>query len=507
MTIRVECSECGRVTSVADKAAGRKLKCSCGSAVTVPELDDEEELFDNESRASRSRSRRRSSRNAPNPFLLAGLIGGGALAGLVLVFMLFRTATSFAVWQLDPSLSDSLGAEQSAAGFVIRPPKGWRIVARSSQTATSGTTRQADQVRWFPGQGQGGEISLDVHSHPSIRGKTQPSNLYTSAGSYTDSETEPLIVVLNGSISRGKINDRITTRLAFSQHPTSINLSASTFPNGLLYVTYFDDKRVALAFSCPFEPSSLEFRVLEESLKTLRPAGPNDAQSAQPFTIPSTVNANLAANSTPGPQAVKSGFKPLESQKSGFQPFQQSGVNGSGDSTANGNATPTQNLGAKETAKSGFANATKPAAKSGFKNADWGGGDATQKGTTPGKQAEWGGAAEIIAQTEGTDTLIEFPATESPFVLVGKGLHDIRTGERTGEFPIGAKNIRGQFRALSPDGKLLASAGDSSSDTGEMATLNELGGKGFGKTLKTNDVGRARESVRVKFIEFSASNR
>jgi hypothetical protein len=516
MTIRVECPECGFISSVADKAAGRKLKCSCGGVISVPEADATDDDFERPSGASRPRSRsRKSSRSEETPILKWVLIGGGGLAIAFVLFILFRTVTADAVWQSDPALAANLDAEQSASGFAIRPPKGWRVIGNSNQVVTSGgLTQQVSTTRWGLGNPQGGELVLEVISHPNIRGKTQPINVHTTNGTFSDNGNEPMLIVTGGTISRGKVNDRLTTRLAFQNPGATINLQVSAHSTGLVYITYFDDKRVNVEFGGPHAPDSIEYRTLEESLKSLRQTGANDPPrmpAAAPQQMPppvSTLPPSIASNFP-----AKPGVSPIPGQPD----LKPSGFNNSTANSVGQNSTPGNDSGTAETKKSGGIVATIPktAPKSGFKSADWGGAEAAQKGQAAGKgfgsakekSAGWGDSAEIIAQTPGNDVLIEYPATESQFVLVGKEVRDVKSGDKIGEFPIGVKAIRGQFRALSPDGKLVASAAEKSTDTGELATLNELGGKGFGKTLKLADAGKARDSLTVQFIEFIATNR
>ena len=226
-------------------------------------------------------------------------------------------------------------------------------------------------------------------------------------------------------------------------------------------------------------------------------------------TVPPPISTEPSRTDTRGTE-IQSRNDPRRANSQTSSTLKSGGSQTGGDSRTSAKTNPTS----PDRAKSGFKRSASGTPKPGFPSSDWGG---DSKSATPaasekpssqaGRNAEWGNSAEIVAQTEGSDTTIEFPATDSHFALVGKAVYDIRTAEQIGTFPISSKAANGQYRALSPDGKLLAGATNEVIDTAELVTLNELGGKGFGKILKTNDIGRAKENMRVQFIKFSSPNR
>lgn len=93
MGIRVSCDDCGREFRVTDDKAGRKVRCSCGASVRVPEDDDDFVEYEEASpRRSKSGRRKKSDGGgAAGGMLIGGIVAGvGVLAVAVVAMMFFR---------------------------------------------------------------------------------------------------------------------------------------------------------------------------------------------------------------------------------------------------------------------------------------------------------------------------------------------------------------------------------------------------------------------------------
>lgn len=483
VTIRVDCDECGETLSLKDNAAGRKLKCRCGAAIHVPhsrdDFDDDDDYGGRSSRDGRGRSRRRGDSSAA--LQKYGVPVGGTLVALIVLVFAYQFIFGAKSIKPDVQLMSELDYEQSGVGFAIRPPKGWRqaTVEKSNSHGPGPIRGPINHADW---NGSNGILHIEVLQDPTIRGRTHPKIETWNNGVHVQTGREPILVLPGAKISTVKLGQQLFTRVVFEFSGMSIGPVAHGYPNHLLYISYFDDLRVDAVVSSHAPLDSQEFRILEESLKSLRKMYPGEK-----------LDVPLAPPSPPA-------FAPVIAN-GGQQGNTQSG-NGSGNaSTAGNNSSSTASTNDSRNSKS----------KSGFKPSNREEDKPSGRGVAGGarnssKKANWGDGAstQSLLPTEGDKSAVVFSTLNPNLVLVDGQLFDIAKRETVGTFAVSGKSSN-QLRAVSPDGKYVATAGSNTIESAEIVTIYSEGGMGFGKNLSTG--GRGKQSNSVKFLTFCAANR
>ena len=192
MAIHVECEACGESLSLKEAAAGKRVKCRCGAAISVPQFDDVQPL-DDDSDGDYSSLRRRGSRrrggNSEQLIKFAVFGGGGVIGLLALIFSLLWAFGAPRLKQ-DFTLLGELGPEQAGAGYVIRPPQGF-LPGGTSHSGHSSPIGEivSDGAVW---KGESGKIAITVTQNANIRGKVRPT-IHTSSSMFADMSGEPEI--------------------------------------------------------------------------------------------------------------------------------------------------------------------------------------------------------------------------------------------------------------------------------------------------------------------------
>lgn len=428
MSISVRCPKCDTVSRVPDEKAGMKIRCKQCSAVIVA-VDDLDDLDDSPvRRASGTRSRRGGSRSAKQPpwAIIGGIAGAVLLLVVIVVAMSGGGGNANREWVGDPVAVGMLDREVNLIGYAIRPPRG----ATVSYNEVGGAAPTVKYV-WTapdPRETLTLEFRQDARYHPNFE-----AQVFTKPGIHFREDNGDSFFYLGATHDRGTINGQKFQRI-FSPQGTSTTSGSYAF-----YLAYFQGLGIKLSIESSQGESSASFKSMVAAALTFRIGQPSDPR-AVPVQQLLAAKSNSGSNNPGDPRANTA----------------QNGV-GRPPGLGSGNATAANG--------SNNVNSPPPVKRSGAipELSNVGGGQASylsyayQRPEMPGVfhiyPDETYQPKVVIPVPSGFEVMSR-PVTASDFLLVGSQVWNVKTAERVGS--LGIKINRGDFAALSPDGKLIA---------------------------------------------------